>query len=294
VPPEGVGGRSLVPALHGEALADAPQLLENLSTYYSHGWSPLAGVVSSGAKLIKAPRSELYDLRQDPGETHDVLEQERERAQGLKGVLEQLIQSHPLREGFSSEIDVSDEARERLQALGYVGGRPRPAPGTQLPDPKDKMEIVRQHDRAASLMREGKAPQALAIMKKLVDEDPTNPQFLSHYGSLLGMVGQWPEAMAILERAAAAGEHSAATYFNLAEAHARLDHRDQSEAYLRLTLAKQPSHVGAMLKLAELLEKKGAVEEARREYQTLLQSWEGEEAMRAKIKLRLDHLSASK
>jgi tetratricopeptide (TPR) repeat protein len=153
------------------------------------------------------------------------------------------------------------------------------------------MAIVRQHDLAASLMREGRTQQALAIMKGLVDQEPANPQFLSHYGSLLDMVGQWSEAIPMLERALAAGEHSAATYFNLAEAHARLDHRESSEAYLRLTIAQQPRHVGALLKLAELLEKKGAVEEARGLYEGLLQSWDGEESVRASLKRRLDRLS---
>ena len=59
-----VDGRSLRPAADGQQMADAPAYAESLYPELELGWAPLHAWRTAGFKFIKAPRPELYDLRE--------------------------------------------------------------------------------------------------------------------------------------------------------------------------------------------------------------------------------------
>ena len=60
-------GTSLLPAARGERL-DLLALSETWYPRYHYGWSELTAVRDGRYKFIAAPRRELYDLQNDPGE----------------------------------------------------------------------------------------------------------------------------------------------------------------------------------------------------------------------------------
>jgi arylsulfatase A-like enzyme len=141
-PPPGVQGRSLVPLLAASRGGTAP----------TSGWtarpavtekrpesdpnSPTRGdrvstaLVLDGWKLIQnserssgIPEYELYDVRRDPLDQHDLAAREPDRVQRLRGELEawraKVAEIH-LEPEASAPESLSAEELERLKSLGYV------------------------------------------------------------------------------------------------------------------------------------------------------------------------------
>ena len=83
-------GSSLLPALTGKPVDTTYSYAETLYPKINMGWAELRGIRTSKWKYIRAPRSELYDLETDPGETRNVFESHRNEAQRLEGELARL------------------------------------------------------------------------------------------------------------------------------------------------------------------------------------------------------------
>ncbi len=60
---------------------------ETMYPRYHFGWSELRAVRAKGFKLIAAPRPELYDLTNDPGEEHNLYQSRPTLAATLAGRL---------------------------------------------------------------------------------------------------------------------------------------------------------------------------------------------------------------
>jgi arylsulfatase A-like enzyme len=106
--PEGFGGVALDPA--SQATLDP-------------GWA-LAGIDGSPNELaVRTPRwkwyqGRLYDLVADPGERADVASRHPEVERDLAGGLAELVRSREA--AGETPVEVDDDLRERLEALGYV------------------------------------------------------------------------------------------------------------------------------------------------------------------------------
>jgi hypothetical protein len=97
------------------------------------GWSPLRALSDGRFKVIDAPRPELYDLERDPFEDHNLYDERRDVAEAIHARLRAIQSERP------APTPASNEQRERLAPLGYVGSQPVssvPEHGS-LPDPKD-------------------------------------------------------------------------------------------------------------------------------------------------------------
>src|SRR5204862_6412440 len=66
------------------------------------------------------------------------------------------------------------DARERLQALGYVGAQRdvTAAPSDTLPDPKDKREILERYRAAVDLAAGRQWAQAIGLLQQILREEP--------------------------------------------------------------------------------------------------------------------------
>ncbi|MFO0984140.1 MAG: sulfatase-like hydrolase/transferase [Planctomycetota bacterium] len=291
-PPATMGGRSLLDALRGSALASAPQYLETFSPYLSCGWSPLVGVAQERYKLIRAPRPELYDLAHDPHETTNVHGADAARVASLESLVDRLVAEHSLAAARATAFSPSAEDRAKLARLGYVGMQLRPDAASQLrlADPKDKLETLRRRLRAIELLRKGEPMQALPILKALVEEEPDNAAHLNNYGVALSQVGELEPAAHYLELAAQKGDLTASNQATLGEVYLSLNRLADAEQHFRRALELQPKHLFALLKLAELLEKKGERDAALACYEQLLELWDGDVATRENVLRRVAKL----
>jgi len=170
--PSGMRGRSLLPVIDGSGdLPAATIYSESLSPRYHYGWSELYALTDDRYRLIRAPRDELFDLAQDPGEKHSIAEERPRVRAAMRGALDALIANASV----TAPSRVSSEDRQKLAALGYVGTQssaPLETPGDTLPDPKDKIDVLRQYRRASALAAEGRSADAIAAYRALLAANP--------------------------------------------------------------------------------------------------------------------------
>jgi len=153
--PARVAGVSLRAALEGGPAPERrqPVYAESLDAA-TFECSPLHGIVEGGWKYILAPRPELYDLSQDPGERTDLIGKEPQVAQRLRGRLEAMLKELETAAPPRVASNVDPEAIKRLESLGYVGGGATPPASvldTTREDPKDFLPVYQRIDKAMTL-----------------------------------------------------------------------------------------------------------------------------------------------
>ena len=147
-------GRSLAPVLRGgPAPPEEAVYAESLLPLLHFGWSDLRVLREGRWKYIEAPRPELYDLRDDPGETRNLAASTPARAEALRRGLAALVsEERSIARSEAATASVPPELLEKLGALGYLGAGTSAATSTPGADPKDKIEEYKQVNR---LVREG-------------------------------------------------------------------------------------------------------------------------------------------
>jgi arylsulfatase A-like enzyme len=120
-PPSGLQGTSVVPLLRGELTQAAPPLVFHLDRVKE----ACTAVRDGDWKLIHSDRPEesvqLFDLRRDPGELHDVAASYPAEVERLASTLHATLQALPKPPSDGNAAVVPDEnVREQLRALGYA------------------------------------------------------------------------------------------------------------------------------------------------------------------------------
>jgi arylsulfatase A-like enzyme/Tfp pilus assembly protein PilF len=167
----GFRGRSLKPLLEGTGrLPETSVYSEALYARYHFGWSELTALTDDRYRYIKAPREELYDLQRDADERTNLADERPQARLALRGALDRVAAGATIQ----APAEVTAEARERLQALGYVGAQTAvlPGPGDDLADPKDKREILERYRAAVEYAGGRRWPQAIALLQQILRDDP--------------------------------------------------------------------------------------------------------------------------
>ena len=164
-------GRSLKPVLEGTGGLPAPTVYsEALYARYHFGWSELTALTDERYRYIKAPTEELYDLHADAAERTNIADQRPQAREALRHALDRVAAGAKIQ----PPSDIPADARERLQALGYVGAQAQVAagPGDALPDPKAKREILERYRTAVDFAGERKWAPAIALLQQILRDDP--------------------------------------------------------------------------------------------------------------------------
>ena len=164
-------GRSLKPVLEGTGQLTPPTVYsEALYARYHFGWSELTALTDERYRYIKAPREELYDLARDPRERSNIAEERPQPRQALRGALDRVAAGATIQ----APGEVPADARERLQALGYVGAQTdiSTRPGDALPDPKDKRDILERYRAAVDFATQRKWAQGIALLQQILRDEP--------------------------------------------------------------------------------------------------------------------------
>src|SRR5207245_7552138 len=110
-------GVSLRDAIAAGRAQERPSYFEAMSATVTRGWAPLRGVLVGREKYIDLPIVELYDLKTDPKEAANVVNQRMDRARVMLETLKLFSVAPPAR----ARQETSDTL-ERLRSLGYIGG----------------------------------------------------------------------------------------------------------------------------------------------------------------------------
>lgn len=278
-----VDGRSLRAAADGRDMADAPAYAESLYSEMELGWAPVHAWRAAGLKYVKAPRPELYDLAQDPGEkTNRVAEQEA-RAHELDRKIEDVLRRAP---PPAAAAPIDAEAAERLRALGYVsGGQPSRTPGGALRDPKDGIRFLPRLNRGMSAARSEpdvaireltsvlaedpgllmarrtravayaaarRHDEAIADLRTLDKEGALTPEDAVVLGDNLRFAGRLEEAALILERASRENPAFAQPLLSLADVRIQEKKYDDASALCERVLTMVPDQIEALRRLGDL------------------------------------------
>jgi arylsulfatase A-like enzyme/Tfp pilus assembly protein PilF len=236
--PAGVQGVDLLPLGRGSKL-DLLAFGETWYPRYHYGWSELTAVRDGRYKFIAAPRRELYDTQQDPGETHDLSAANPRMADALERALREMAARIAVAAVAQTPRSVDPEAEERLRALGYVAATVSRTVLSDKPrgDPKDKI--------------------ALYNLLKLAGQDSVDRRL--------------DDGIAKVHRVLAADSEVIEAYTMLGNMHVKAGrHADAIEAYKR-ALAIDPEHEGAAWSLALAYRDSGKIDEARAGFERVQQ-----------------------
>jgi len=202
--PNEVQGESLVPFFLQPA--KAPDRYAYSETYYPryhYGWSELSGYQDKRHKLIIAPEKELYDLAADPDETSNLASIETGRLAELEAAAAGFVEKHS-RNAYELDLrKIDPETREKLAALGYVGSFTDSSKleGKVLANPKEKIVVFNDLSRAREMGMRGQADEAVAIIQRIIADDPEISDAYFSIGNIHFKARKFPEAISSFEKA---------------------------------------------------------------------------------------------
>ncbi len=302
--PAGISGHSLKGAWSGTAWSASPCYAETDVPFLVHGWAPLRSLTVGKWKYIRTTRVQLFDLEQDPHETHNLAAEQPAEVATLEHQLSDF--EARLQQRDNRAVTLSSAEQRQLSGLGYLGGRSSPsAPaGQTLPDMTD---MQKYHDAlidARHALEEGDGPQAVKLLQSVVDAlpnhtlsrvflgeallqtgksadairvfreilkaDPDRPDVLVQLGIALSAEGDWKEAAVLFQRALDRDPELAEAHYRLAMALLHLKRVPLARDHLMECLTLDPGFVLARLELASMLAQQGNIHAAIQECQTAL------------------------
>jgi choline-sulfatase len=253
--PANLDGDSLEPFLAG--VEAAHRTVFGQTDYpLRFGWAPLRSVRTEGFKFIEAPKPELYDLNNDPGESHNHYEPWDGTVQKLRKTLAELSAKSPAL-GKNSPASVSASTIDELHALGYLGladaGSATDIPEPSLlPDPKDMIEEQNLLHTAMMASEDGEQVKARMALEKVLQLDESSEVALRQLGRLEIASGNFAKAAAYLRRAQAARPNDAMDAFEYGRALELSGDLPGARDALQASLRLNPNQFAARLALGRV------------------------------------------
>jgi arylsulfatase A-like enzyme/tetratricopeptide (TPR) repeat protein len=261
--PPGLRGRSLIPLLENSGgIAETGIYSESLTPRYHFGWSELYSLTDERYRLIRAPKDELFDVSQDPGERSSIAADRAQVRDAMRRALDRMIADVPI----ASPSAVSEEDRRKLAALGYVGTQTGASPrgtGSDLPDPKDKIGVLKQYKRATDLAGARKFDEAATVMRELLRKEPHMTDVWVQLGGIYERTGRIADAVVAYKEGIRSSPQNAASLTGAAAGLLQLGRLDEARAHAELAVGVAPA--GAHELLARIAVERGDGEAARGE-----------------------------
>lgn len=266
----GMQGRSLIDWIKGKTRSDLDGLVETVYPRENFGWSELVGLVSGPWKFIQAPRPELYDLKNDPGERINVYGSSAEKAGELKKILErEILRLSSSSAGIGGNVPARAEDLEKLKSLGYLNFAPA-KPGSSLPDPKDKISSLRLIQQAQAFEFEEKYLEAERIYRQLLEDMPDSPASYVNLAIAQARQNRFDQAIATLDLGIARIPDSEILLVRLGHTYLVTGRVQEALATMEKVLVLNPQNVDALTVCAGALEATGRKDEARAYYDRAL------------------------
>lgn len=260
-------GADLLRAFQGKAEPpERPQYSESLLAEVGFGMAPLHAVRSQGAKWIRAPRPELYDLAKDPRELRNLYPQEARRGARLDRELSRLLDESARRALQAQKSPMDQETMESLQALGYLAPAGARKAMTGM-DPKDGIVLYNKLEDARHLAQDKRWPEAEQKLREIMDVTPGNLSALNILALCRFQQEDLAGAYDLYLKSLALDPKQSRVYAMLGAIALLQDDLDRAERNYRQALAITPGFVEAMSSLGFIAAVHGQEQEAQGWYQ---------------------------
>ncbi|MCP4291211.1 MAG: sulfatase-like hydrolase/transferase [bacterium] len=256
--------------------------MESESPLNMAGCSPLSGLQSHYDKYIRAPKSEYYNLVDDPDELNNLHNTHHEQVAPLATSLQSLLgqaDSKP-----ATDRHITSEEADRLRSLGYVHSGARDTTG-ERPDPKDMIEIFNAGLKTEKLYSQGKFAEAADLAERVIARCESCVVAIRVLAFSKIRLGQGEEAVTLLKNAV---DQTGDLFLVRSLAQAQIIGKDFPGALQTLELfqALDPHDGRVFILRGDVYDKQGKGSLALKEYQKALILDENRSGIRAQQRIQ--------
>jgi choline-sulfatase len=240
------------------ASAETAKDLAYSETFYpfsSFGWSPLHALETERFHFIEAPKLELYDLENDPGETRNIASEQPATVAVFQKQIEALLAHNPFARQNAAAGNLSPDAQEKLRALGYFGFRAAVSPETLkqgLADPKDKLWEFNAILKAGDAYQREEDDRAEALLTEVQQKDPKIYVIPFMLGQSALRRQNWDRAADQLQRCLELNPNFDNAMTGLALALSKLDRVEEAKNWLNKAVQSNPQNYRAWYQIGLL------------------------------------------
>ena len=271
-PPVACQGISVLPALSGKQVPAKSSYGETLYPKMNMGWAELRAIRTDRWKYIRAPKPELYDLAQDPGETSNIIGRHPPQLNELEQAMKKFTQMPDGQPEKVATSTVDERTMGQLKSLGYLAGftgRQYELTGAG-PDPKDRVDVLKIYEAAEAPGSKLPVAQRIEMLQRALAQDSGNPSTYYYLGGELEKVGRYADAVKLYESAVHNGIQNGRLYSRIADLYLRSGRKDEAIPFYEKAAQYNPSDVESQSNLATAYLEKGRVEDAERVFKWII------------------------
>jgi arylsulfatase A-like enzyme len=221
-----------------QAAPERPAYLETKHTELLRGWSPLHAVRTERWKYIRAPRPELYELREDPGERANLAGTRPEIERDLEQRLEEILASSAA--SPAAGLDAATAAQ--LRSLGYVASVDVGSAPDLRKDPKDGVASAAALFHGEQAYVDGRFRVAERHLLRAIQLDPEGKEAHSFLAGTYCGLKRWELAAEYARRSLELPPHlnEAPVHSTLGEALLALGEPAKALPHLKIALEERP------------------------------------------------------
>jgi arylsulfatase A-like enzyme len=259
-------GKSLIPALGGREFPKDRQIYaESLYGRLHFGWKELFSLTSFQYSFILAPRQELYDVRQDPEEVHNLLSPGTSVASTNAGLarpvaleyekMHRALRSFVAQTPLQAPNPVDEEQLKKLRALGYLGSSTLDSGGDNAaPDPKDRIGDLVLYRQAMRMKSVYMFAKTLSILQNVVVASPRMIDAWDELSNTYQRLGNFDKAADALKQSLQIAPKRIRQRFERIDILIQLKRFDEARQELQIAALERPDEAEVWRALLEITE----------------------------------------
>jgi arylsulfatase A-like enzyme/Tfp pilus assembly protein PilF len=244
-------GSILDPVIEGKETKRRDVYAESLYAEDHYGWSGLKSITKDNYKFIEAPKPELYNRKEDPNETRNLITQQSSIAKTMEKELKEFIQSQSSKD-LKGRERMDPETEEKLRALGYIGTTSVSKGAGSNIDPKDKIHLHRALAEVYAAFLQKNNQRVVELVVPILREDPNMIEAHFIAGVTYAGMGRYQDAIPELLTTIKLQPANAMAEYNLGFAYQMLGKYKDAESWYLSALKSDETNMFAVRKLAEL------------------------------------------